>query len=75
MQIFKDLIDDIYRICTVVPRIAAGAKASYMSEMTGNSELEKYRAGIMENLQSTSALCENYRENLEQYSYLWTVCF
>jgi hypothetical protein len=77
IQTFKDLIDDIYRISSMIPRIAKDESDStdgYLSQMTADYVLEGLRNIIIDSLAATATLCQSYRENLEQYSYLWTVC-
>lgn len=73
MQIFRDLLDDVYKTSSLVPRIARGTNQGYLKEMTDNPDLEKTRQALLEHLRHSTEQCQSYQETYDQYSHLWTV--
>lgn len=67
-----DLIDDIYRISTMVPRIAVDSPQGYLGQLSSDPALDALRTGILTTLNNAISQCKTYSESLEQYSYLWT---
>ncbi|TRY82989.1 hypothetical protein DNTS_022847 [Danionella cerebrum] len=64
-NLFWDLVQDIFKISTLVPRL------SEHSGYPDYQELVETRDLLMERVKSTMTRCCEYRDSLERYSYLY----
>jgi dynein heavy chain len=73
IQAIKDLLDDMYKVSTMVPRVAHASSAeAYLGQMSSSRDLEKLRTGILDQLRTVARECQAYRDTYDQYAYLWT---
>ncbi|XP_067860408.1 dynein axonemal heavy chain 9-like [Heptranchias perlo] len=73
---FYDLVDglinDVYRISSLVPRLAEHNTFSHcQADMEDMADLADMRQHLMDSIQLMMAKCCDYRNSFDQYAYLW----
>ena len=71
VQSIRDLVDDIYKVSTIIPRITDNEKP-YSEEMLSFADLTTLRDGVLSNLISAVNEARTFGSRFEEYSYLWT---
>ncbi|XP_039595259.1 dynein heavy chain 9, axonemal [Polypterus senegalus] len=70
--IIEGIVEDIYRISTLVPRIAQHNEfPHYKADMEDMADLADMRNILMNNVHNVMCQCREYRNTFDQYSYLY----
>ncbi|NXF34813.1 DYH9 protein, partial [Nyctibius bracteatus] len=68
----ESLLDDIYRISSLVPRLAEHSGfPHYQADMEDMADLADMRHDVMGRVQAVMAACCDYRSAFDRYSYLY----
>uniref|UniRef100_A0A8C5WIH4 Dynein axonemal heavy chain 17 n=1 Tax=Leptobrachium leishanense TaxID=445787 RepID=A0A8C5WIH4_9ANUR len=71
-DIIEGLINDIYRISSLVPRLAEHSTfPHYQADMEDMADLADMRNFLMESVQTMMTRCSEYRNSFDHYSYLY----
>ncbi|CAH2292037.1 dynein heavy chain 9, axonemal [Pelobates cultripes] len=71
-DIIEGLINDIYRISSLVPRLAEHSTfPHYQADMEDMADLADMRNFLMECVQTMMTRCSEYRNSFDHYSYLY----
>ncbi|KAM8946996.1 dynein axonemal heavy chain 9 [Pelodytes ibericus] len=71
-DIIEGLINDIYRISSLVPRLAEHSTfRHYQADMEDMADLADMRNFMMECVQTMMTMCSEYRNSFDHYSYLY----
>ncbi|OCT60754.1 dynein heavy chain 9, axonemal isoform X2 [Xenopus laevis] len=71
-DIIEGLINDIYRISSLVPRLAEHNTFShYQADMEDMADLADMRNALMESVQNVMTSCSDYRNTFDHYAYLY----
>ncbi|XP_053308775.1 dynein axonemal heavy chain 9 [Spea bombifrons] len=71
-DIIEGIINDIYRISSLVPRLAEhGTFPHYQADMEDMADLADMRNFLMESVQNMMTTCSEYRNSFDHYSYLY----
>ncbi|XP_067673689.1 dynein beta chain, ciliary-like [Haliotis asinina] len=73
---FYDLVDglvgDIYKQCTLIPRLAAHSGVEhYQPDLEDMEELTEMRSELMDRVQNIMNKACEYRNSFDNYAYLW----
>uniref|UniRef100_A0A3Q3NPA1 Dynein heavy chain 9, axonemal-like n=1 Tax=Labrus bergylta TaxID=56723 RepID=A0A3Q3NPA1_9LABR len=71
LDLVESLINDVFRISSLVPRLAQNIKISPQADMEDMADLADMRQLLMERVQGIMATCCEFRNSLERYSYLY----
>ncbi|XP_076856222.1 dynein axonemal heavy chain 9 [Brachyhypopomus gauderio] len=70
-DLVESLINDVYRISSLVPRLAEHSFPHYQADMEDMVDLADMRQLLMERVQRVMAKCCEYRDTFERYAYLY----
>ncbi|XP_025057963.1 dynein heavy chain 9, axonemal [Alligator sinensis] len=71
-DIIEGLINDIYRISSLVPRLTEHSIfPHYQADMEDMGDLADMRHNLMERVQNVMSICCDYRSSFDHYSYLY----
>ncbi|KAG8446024.1 hypothetical protein GDO86_013774 [Hymenochirus boettgeri] len=71
-DVIEGLINDIYRVSSLVPRLAKHNTFShYQADMEDMADLADMRNDIMESVQNMMSKCVHYRNSFDHYAYLY----
>ncbi|XP_063817028.1 dynein axonemal heavy chain 9 isoform X3 [Pseudophryne corroboree] len=71
-DIIEGLINDIYRISSLVPRLSQNNTfPNYQADMEDMVDLADMRNFLMESVQNMMTTCSEYRNSFDQYAYLY----
>ncbi|XP_051851510.1 dynein axonemal heavy chain 9 [Antechinus flavipes] len=69
--IVEGLINDIFRISSMVPRLAQKTFPHYQADMEDIGDLSYLRNLLMERVNNMMTICCDYRNSFEHYSFLY----
>ncbi|XP_068120654.1 dynein axonemal heavy chain 9 isoform X2 [Hyperolius riggenbachi] len=71
-DIIEGLINDIYRISSLMPRISKTCSfPNYQADMEDMADLADMRNFLMESVQNMMSICADYRNSFDHYAYLY----
>uniref|UniRef100_A0A4X2LFE0 Dynein axonemal heavy chain 17 n=1 Tax=Vombatus ursinus TaxID=29139 RepID=A0A4X2LFE0_VOMUR len=69
--IVEGLINDIFRISSLVPRLAQKSSPHYQADMEDMGDLSNLRNLLNERVKSMMTICCDYRNSFDHYSFLY----
>ncbi|XP_062330264.1 dynein axonemal heavy chain 17-like [Osmerus eperlanus] len=70
-DMLEDLINDVYKAATLVPRLSLTNKMCYQLELDEMSALSELREDVMNQVVAAMSQAEECKEGLYLYCYLW----
>ncbi|XP_056673432.1 dynein axonemal heavy chain 9 isoform X2 [Monodelphis domestica] len=70
-SIVEGLINDIFKISSMVPRLAQKSSPHYQADMEDTEDLSNLRNILMERVKNMMTICCDYRNSFDHYSFLY----
>lgn len=70
-HLLVDLIDDITKMSSLIPRLKTDSKQTYEQVITGNKDIKDMKQEVLEGVDKVVQEAAEFCRGFERYSYLW----